>query len=548
MSRAFARALLLFVCVCRIGLAYQVELKDIRQNRSEITITATPEDLTFQSIDTNGISFLKVNQGESFNQDRIGTPDLPVIHRWIASDDEASFVPSVTYEGETTLDNVVAYPVQPITLDNGQKLPFAYRKETYGANALEEVPVRIGAKAKLGNVTVIPISVSPVKYDAVQKKLTVFSKVKVALDWKSRGNTKFKTTQFVARQAAALTLNGADAFDAAKKAKMLVLAPAALAAQAKQFGEVVKGAEGTAITYAEALAGAKAEDLQKLILSQHRATPFDMVLLFGDAKMIPLYVKGGNPGDAFYSLLNGSDDIADVGLGRLPVSDAAEAKAIIEKVKKYRQLYAKGHRESKVMLIAHNEEYPKKYTENMENLRKIPNAKNFDFVLQYGGDKATNESVVDAQSKGFSIINYRGHGDNEVWYEWSKDNKDFTFGHVDQFSDKDYDMAFIFNVCCNSGNIEHASGGLVKKQLFPGSKSSFRGAIGVLGSTRPSYTEVNHRFDLHLFTYIQKTASPRIGEIYAYANNKLVQENGGTAPENVNMYLLLSDPTLIPWI
>jgi hypothetical protein len=535
---------ILAILVCRLGLAYQVELKELNQTKSEIVISATEADLNFQTLATDGVNFLKVNLGESITQDNIGSPDLPRVRRWLVVDEKASFVPTVTYEGERTLDNVVVYPIQPLTLDNGQKLPFAYNKAAYTSKKTDEDSIQILPKAKLGNLTILPIDVSPLKYDG--KTLKVFTKVRVTLDWKNRGATQFTTTQFISRQAAALTLNGATAFRAGKRARYLIAAPKELMSHAKELGKVTESSEGAISAYLEVPVGVQAKELQKLIKGQYGDAPLDMVLLFGDAKKIPLHVQEGNPGDVFYSLLAGSDDIADVGLGRLPVANVTEAKAIVEKIRRYRQMYAAGHRESKVMLIAHEEDYPNKYTKNMEEIRKLPNTKNFDYVTQYGGEKATSDSVVDAQGKGFAIINYRGHGSDTTWWQWGKDRKDLAYSHLDKFSDKDVDMSFIFNVCCDSGNIEHSSGGLVKKELFPG--GTFRGAIGVLGSTRPSYTEVNHRFNLHLFTYLQQTTAPHIGDMYAYANNKLVQQAGGNAPENVYMYLLLSDPSLVPWI
>ncbi|MFM8314571.1 MAG: hypothetical protein ACKOA8_09825, partial [Deltaproteobacteria bacterium] len=64
----------------------------------------------------------------------------------------------------------------------------------------------------------------------------------------------------------------------------------------------------------------------------------------------------------------------------------------------------------------------------------------------------------------------------------------------------------------------------------------------------PSLTEVNHRFNSNLFEYLQSETEISIGSIYTLANNKLTKDNGGSATSNTRMYILFSDPLLIPWI
>lgn len=185
----------------------------------------------------------------------------------------------------------------------------------------------------------------------------------------------------------------------------------------------------------------------------------------------------------------------------------------------------------------------------MEAVRKSPNPRGLEFNTQYGGEEATNESLLKESQKGYSIINYRGHGSTGSWSGWGSDGASFSSSQVKQLPTDDKSLSFIFNVACNNGAIQQSNTALVERQLFPSeSNDSLQGAVGTFGATKPSLTEVNHRFNLHLFQFLQESEDISIGNIFTLANNKLSQTNGGKASSNTKMYVLYSDPLLAPWI
>jgi hypothetical protein len=201
------------------------------------------------------------------------------------------------------------------------------------------------------------------------------------------------------------------------------------------------------------------------------------------------------------------------------------------------------------MLIAHAQDYPGKYTKNMEAVRNSENSLGLEFNTQYGGENATNQTVLNEVKDGYAIINYRGHGSSSSWSGWGRDAASFTFKHVEDLPEESTALSFIFNVACSNGSIQNSSMSLAEKQLFPNdSEDNLQGAIGTFGATAPSLTEVNHRFNLHLFEALQKAEDKSIGTIYTLANNKLTQNNGGASTSNTRMYLLFSDPLISAWI
>jgi len=218
----------------------------------------------------------------------------------------------------------------------------------------------------------------------------------------------------------------------------------------------------------------------------------------------------------------------------------------VNKTRAYYAMKKKGSNK-RVQLIAHKEQYPGKYTGNMEQVRKAANPLGLQYSLQYGGENATNASVLQEAQKGYAILNYRGHGSNVAWWSWGRDSASFALSHVDQLPNTDDGLSFIFNIACDNAAIQNSSQSLAEKELFPTKDpNNLKGAIASIGATEASSTEVNHRFNYYLFQFLQDAARKEIGNIYALANNRVVKDSGGQVVKNVRMYLLLADPTLAP--
>lgn len=169
-------------------------------------------------------------------------------------------------------------------------------------------------------------------------------------------------------------------------------------------------------------------------------------------------------------------------------------------------------------------------------------------MTQYGGAGATNETLVAALKERFAIVTYRGHGSSTAWTGWAKDGKSFGATQISQLANEMNNTAIYFNIACTNAAIQYSAHSLAEMQLFLSKDpNDLRGAVAAIGATAPSAMDTNHRFAVHFFKYLQHTAGATLGGAYAAANNKLVQENGGSAPGNVKMYILLGDPLLPPF-
>ena len=298
-----------------------------------------------------------------------------------------------------------------------------------------------------------------------------------------------------------------------------------------------------------------AEQIKGEIAAAYRQTNLEAVIIVGDETKVKYFTWNGLPSDSWYAYISGNDSLADIGLGRIPAANVAEAKLLIDKISSFLAAQKNGYSTKKIMLAAHAEEYPGKYTANMESVRKGSNPLGLSFNLQYGGKDSTNDSVLARLNDGYAILTYRGHGSAATWSGWGRDGKSFGPAQVSSMENSGSGLTMIFNIACDTGAFHLATRSQSENMVllepiakFENAPPVHRGAIAVLAATKPSYTEINHRFAINLFASIQANPEATIGEISILANNKLITDANGSMNDNTRMYLLFGDPLLKPSI
>lgn len=532
-----------------------VELIEVDESHMKIEVALSSLEATPQDLKKNNKTFSRVPiEGEGFHFGFEGSPELPVIHRWIVVPEKSRYEVKV-YPGRAKIyQNILLYPAQPDSVE--EEIPeFEFKKSAYLKNTwYGDHRVRIGKKIKLGPVTLLPLQIWPAEYHPLKRELRIYQNVKIQITLTDalQPEEPLLVSPFVAQQISELSLNGKNLLKRSriltKNREMALLFPKKWKEFSQELADLHQ-AEGTAVEMIEVPQGLKPIAVKSLLKSRFLKALPDAVLIFGDETTIPLSSFNGKTGDFWYSLLSGNDQISDVAIGRLPVKSPVQAKIIINKIKKYQELKRLGFVNKKIMLLAHSQDYPGKYTRNMEQVRKNENPLALEFNTQYGGENGKNASVLEEAQKGYAIINYRGHGSLSSWSSWGSDGASFSSSQVKALPNEETSLSFIFNVACTNGAIQSSSPALVEMQLFPEEDvSSLKGAVGTFGATAPSLTEVNHRFNLNLFESLQNISDKSMGNLYTLANNKLTKDNGGTATSNTRMYVLYSDPLLAPWV
>ena len=557
MIRIFTPSIILFTTLLTQHL-HGVEVTLNTDDTSSLSITATVanHEIVFGEVKNNLKTYRTITFEEGLNLNYIGHPDIPRVHRLVAVDPNKRYsVKSIRVSGLRVYKNVRLHPKQPDRLEDLPKPPFAFDRKAYrrpyGLGFVE-----LGEKANLGPVSTLPITIKPVQYFPRSKELHIYTRIQFEVISNDKGAGSLLTgdtelSNFHVEQARSLLLNGeriAQLKSRPGTGTLLIITNETLVPHAKVLGGLYEQ-NNFAVQYM-LVNDSTSKGLRERIEDVYKSTQLAGVVLFGDESIVPLhYWTKSLPGDSYYSFVSGKDYLADFPLGRLPVSNGSEAGILVGKIRRYYEIKASGYVNKKIMLLAHKEQYPNKYTANQEQIRRASNPQMFDFTTHYGGAGSRNLDVLTDTPNGYSIINYRGHGSDTSWSNWDAQSRSFATDEIQNLQNYDENMAVFFNIACNNGAIHKSRPSMAETLLlYASAENPNHGAVAVLAATIPSYTSTNHKFDVNLFKYLQTSADISIGNINALANNKLVIDNGMSPPKNIKMYILFGDPMLRPWI
>lgn len=542
-----------------VAAAEPVEISVKSSGPSDFTIRTEvdADHLPVTHASARGVKFTQLLAGDPKVLRNPGRPDLPVVHRLIAIDPSQTYQVQVTLEGRVVYADVLLMPEQPDTPDDGSKAAFAFDPDAYGVDKeVGNATVQLGSVARIGPVAVLPVHVTPFHYNPVKRELTVWRTVTARIKGDGGGG-RFampgtEITPFQTAQVRALVENGKQVLKTLRPTdtpRVLVLTTTDLLAKARELSAGGRMPERS-FEYVTIDGIRDSPAIRNVILQSYGRGGLDSVLIFGDETKVPLYPwTASMPGDAYYGLVDGNDNYLDVGLGRLPVSNDAEAQIVVQKLARYDQLRRAGTVKKSVLLVAHREEYPNKYTANQERVRAAANPLRLEFSALYGGAGATNADVVQAVNRGMGLVAYRGHGDDVSWWNWDASSEGFNFDRVGQLTNRDADLTVFLDIACANGAIQKTPPTLAETLLYHQTNDGAGlGAVAVLAATIDSFTEVNHNFNQYLFQAIQTEANLDLGTVVGVANNRLVRDGGGQMPPNVKMYILFGDPATRPWL
>lgn len=322
-------------------------------------------------------------------------------------------------------------------------------------------------------------------------------------------------------------------------------------------------------------------DLSKLIYDRGMLPgaerTFKHILLFGDASydyknvednntnIVPIYqsYESNEPtrsycSDDYYAILDDSegywgitsaDEGLDLNVGRLPASNAAEAKIMVDKIIHYHSESSRGNWMQTITFVADDENYNQHVgpSENMTagislqspeyNINKIW-MDAYEQVSFGSGNKypKVNEDITKViGSQGTLIFNYVGHGgENGMAHE-----RVVTRPEIASWSNYDK-LSFYITASCELAKIDNldieSPGELML--LNPNG-----GAIGLLATTRVVFIGANTELNTLLVNNnLLRQANgqlPALGEAYAKMRN-----DDGNEEVNKRCFILLADPAM----
>ncbi|WP_051313040.1 type IX secretion system sortase PorU [Sporocytophaga myxococcoides] len=241
------------------------------------------------------------------------------------------------------------------------------------------------------------------------------------------------------------------------------------------------------------------------------------------------------------------DATLDVGIGRLPVKSAAEAYAIVDKIKIYKSNQSLGKWRNRITLVADNQPNSNLHLNSAEllaskleqnqpnyNINKVYMAA-FPLVYTPSGPTcpAAAEVIQNDIDKGIFLLNYTGHGGELQLAQENILNTTIIskWKNIDQ-------LPFLVAATCQFGRYDYPA---VVSGIETAILNANGGAIGSLASTRPVYSNTNEAINVAFYNAVfQKKGNryQRLGEIMMPTKNK---SNSGINNRN---YSLLADPAL----
>jgi len=264
-----------------------------------------------------------------------------------------------------------------------------------------------------------------------------------------------------------------------------------------------------------------------------------------DGNLIPVPIFhsikfGACAADHFYTLLQGDDNIPEIGVGRFPVTTVEELRNVVDKTidygntppqpwqNRYCMIAAGGHGN---VFLSQTEEFI--FQDISPCLSPIRLYLNAGMGASYVG---TTENLVSYINNGLSYLNFRGHGGGAVW----SDGGMFTLEHVPLLENKGR-YPFVTSMTCFTGDFSATRESLGESMLI----SKDKGSAGFWGATGVGWI-LNDYYLLTEFLRVMRTEPDLcVGEMIKEAKRNYLKSFGGSiARSDAYQYTLLGDPCL----
>lgn len=556
----FALAVLLACVPCAAwGGWLQVQAGGVGETRSfvaaqgedGITIRTTLSGIQVEEQSVAGALYEELTIAEGLETTDPGLPMIPYLLVKVALPDLAGVRVAAVEADYAPLDGAFrVLPVPEPTTDAAAETRYVPNADFYARDTWYPAQaVKLDKPAIWRDVRFVNVRVFPVRCNPGQGRLEAAKSVTVTLAYDgAAANLKqrraFAPSGLMAAQYERSIVNY-DAWKAGAPAsksrdmstKYLIVTTDAFAPLVADFAQWQsdRGFPAEIKTLTEI--GSSAAEIKAAITDYYNTTGLEFVLLVGDESHVPLPTSGGYPSDHYYGCVDGSDAYADVTYGRIPAADAADVTLQLNKILGYEQNAPGGAWVSNVILCAHEQDYPGKYTECKEQIRTFPyRLESPVFTTLYAAEGARAADVNAALNAGVGIVNYRGHGSEYSW-SWAGG---YDKGDIAGLTNSDR-LPVVFSLACLNGSMDNTTECLGESWM-----KVTTGASGTLAATRASWTAENHVFDRAIFRAIFDEGVTLAGQAVIAGKNAMI-DYSLSGDDNAYMYLWLGDPAMDIW-
>ncbi len=573
--------------------------KILNQDRSGLTLQTSLNVLYFSTEETQGGNFVRMKIPGLIKTFDAGNPELPVYSNLVEIPQGATVsVEIVSYDEEIiNLEDYgikdKIYPAQPSLSKSvdPQDAPFYYNEAVYnkdefftgGEIATFEVRGTM-RDARYGRV-----EIRPVQYNPVKNQLRILNNLVVKLtfenaDWQKTFDLKKKYGNILFNNNGAF-LNS-KTFDLSSKELVqnlpitfVIVAPDMFRDSLQRFvawkkleGYNVIEAYTSEIGNTTTAIKSYLEDLYNN--PPQGVNPPTFVLLVGDVAQIPAWdgQTEDHPTDLYYFDYT-NDNIPDVYYGRWSAENANEIHGILQKTLYYEKFRMDPGYLHEVFLVAGDDEshedtwgngqinYGTTYYFNAEH-----NIYSHTFLQDPPmGNDGVHDSIIADISRGVAFANYTAHCSEDGWYSPS-----FSISDLSTLTNENKYGVWIGN-CCLSNHFNYSSYDAFGEQAL---YIQNKGAVGYIGGSNSTYWDEDYWWGVGVGDIVANPTYESTGEgaydgvFHDRANevNDLskwfittsqVIRAGDLSVESSSsglklyyweIYHLMGDPTLIPWI
>ena len=544
-----------------------------QQDASKLVLDISVPGMFVTNINEDGTSFQQIELFELETTQEVGMPQLPMINEVIGIPAEKLARYNIIEMTSQKLSDYTIYPFQTPSVDvqGGKSEQFVINNEFYNSDkSFPGENIVLGKPGVWRDVKISGFHFTPFTYNPSTKELEVITSLKVEIEFYGTDNvnnltrSKEITPSFYNMYEKAIvnfnslgyTMITRDNTDI----KYLVITNTEAVDAIQPFVDW-KNQQGFKVEVRVMEPGfTTPQNFKDYVIELYDNDGLEYILMVGDA-----YPNGGNSGgpndvpmywwapsgedpsysDSWYTMMGGPDDhYADIAIGRFVYDNLGELELQIQKtMDHYFNPDASTNWAENVLLVAHGEQYPGKYTACKEEIR------NFNYALQnpiftqcYGGAGATNNDIVNwVNTTSGGYFNYRGHGSATAFTGWGPSGN-FTATNVNQFTNNNR-LFVCTDVCCDNMNIVAHSGNCLCESFM----KSPVGAIAINGAIIPSYTIPNHDYDKEMYKAVFHEGIFNIGYVTNFANVTVLNNHGTIGRSNVRTYLWLGEASLEAW-
>jgi len=546
----------LFLLLASLCWAGWVPLDNFGSQEESVTILNQTEDAIILEVSipgfeanvevVNGIPYNRISLSNYISTILdIGKPEIPAIVANVGVPEKCNLSYEIINYETQTFSGYNIYPFQEPTTDNNIKKDFTIDNDFYTHNVnYPSSIVKLSDLKIWRDVTLTNLTIYPFQYNPSTKELTAFKKIKIRINI-SGGNHQAIT---VAPRYNAMYKNAILNYDWMNVTNrdadinyLAIIYDSYITAAAPLTDWYHK--KGITIDVVpSSSAGSNSSAIKTYITNHYNTYGTEYVLLVGDVAQIPTYTGYGFASDAWYSFISGGDFYAELAIARLSATSTGKVTEVVNKFLKYAKDPPINDWLIKSSLVAHKQDYPGKYSQCKREIYNYPYSYFTPTMDTIMGAKSgqTNATVTAAINAGRNVVNYRGHGDTYIWWQWDVPNENWSTTNVNALTNGD-ETPVVFNIACVTGDI-NASECLCEcwTRKYPG------GGVAALGASDPSYTTPNHTYDKALYKAYCDSTLWNIGWTSNYAAAVILPQ-GQYAETNVKMYLWCGDPMTEIW-